>query len=175
MSQEQEPKNLEEFVSKHKDLLTVIGVFAGITALFTRLGIPEAGNILSAISFMIVLLLTGELLTKPPKVLFANTALSFFKTLILFLLGSIMGYLVIVYTAYSIVFGLLMAIIFSSTILAMYQRFSAKYRRTGIAVGYIAKGGFFVIMGIVVLFVIALIVVLVFYLLGIPLPRAPTA
>ena len=139
MSQEQEPEDLEHFITKHKDLLTVIGVFAGLTALFTRLEIKEIGNILSAFSFAVVLLLSWELLTKSPKGFYTNDRLTFFKVMIIFLLVFIMIYLAVVYTAYSVIFGILFMAIYGSAMVAMYARFRAKYKRTGKVVDFIGK------------------------------------
>jgi hypothetical protein len=173
MSQEQEsPLDLEDFIIKHKELLTAMGVFAALTALFTGLEIKEIGNLLSAVSFTVFLLLTYELLTKPPKTFDNSNRLSLFRALIIILITFMTIYLVVVYTTYAVLLGVFSALFFGTTILAMFARFSARYKKTGKVIGFFAKGALFLMVGFAVLFVIALIAFLILYLLGIPIPTA---
>lgn len=174
MSQEQEPKDLEDFIEKHHKLLTVIGVFAGLTAVF--LNIPNEGmaTFLSFWSFLAFGVLCWELFTKFSPITDLNSRLVLFQLLTMFLAFAVFMYVAIVYWAFSLIFGGLFALLFSGAILAAIGRFSIKHKRAGEAISIALWGIFGVIILFAVLFIIVIVIMLVCYLLGIPIPWMPT-
>ena len=56
MTQKQDPpKDLEEFIKEHEKLLTVIGVFGGLTALLTQIQPKGMGDFMVFWVFLIFL------------------------------------------------------------------------------------------------------------------------
>src|SRR3989304_1152329 len=147
MSQEQESPSLEKFVKDHDKLLTAIGIFAGLTALFINIENQGMGTFLSFWSFAVFGVLCWELFTKFPPISSLNNRLVLFQLLTIFLGFSVFLYLLIAYWAYSLVFGGLFALLFSGAILAIYANFSAKHKKAGKAIGIVANGAFFIMVG----------------------------
>jgi hypothetical protein len=86
---------IADFIEKHHKMFTVLGVFGGLTALFTRL---EDASYLAAISFVLFLLLDFELWIKFPKSEEASSRLKFFEVFMQMLLFAIGIYIVQTYT-----------------------------------------------------------------------------
>lgn len=174
MPQEQEsPKDLEDFVQQHDKLLTAIGVFAGLTALFTTIETKDMGNLLAFWSFAIFSVLSWELFTKFPQIKSFNNRLVLFQMLTMFLGFCIFLYLIIVYTAYSLVFGSLFAVLFGSAIIAVYVKFAERHKTSGKVIGFFAEIAFIIGIGMAMLVVVTIIVLilsLVLPLFGIQVP-----
>jgi len=99
----QEEKNddpLFKFIEKNHNLLTAIGVFGGLTALFTRV---TNGEILVFLSFLMFLFLSWELYTRFPKwKKIESIKLFIFRILIVVIVIGIVIYLSYYYFAYFI-------------------------------------------------------------------------
>ncbi len=161
---------MEKFIDDHHKLLTAIGVFAGLTALFLNIQNEAAANMLSFWSFAVFGILSWELLKKfPPMTSFSNM-LVLFQVLVICLGFTVFLYLLTVYWAYSLVFGGLFSLLFSGAIIAMYANFSVKHKKAGKAIGFVANGAFYLLTGFVVMIILFLIIYAVCYVFGIPLP-----
>lgn len=171
---EEKPMDLEQFVINHKELLTAMGVFAGLSALFSRLEMQVFGSLLAAICFAVVLVLCWELLTKPPIAFYTNDRLTFFKSMIVLLVIFLMFYLGVVYTTWSAIIGLMFMVFFGGAILAVtvtsYARFSSKHKTSGKIIELAGKGTLIAGFGFAMLIIILMVVFLILYLLGVPLP-----
>jgi hypothetical protein len=174
MSQERESTDLEGFIDKHHKLLTVIGVFGGLTAVF--LNVPNEGmaTFLSFWSFLVFGVLCWELFTKFPTITALNSRLVLFQFLTMFLAFAVFLYVAVVYWAFSLIFGGLFALLFSGAILAAVARFSIKHKRTGEAISIALWGIFVIVIVFAVLFIIVAVIALICYLLGIPIPWMTT-
>lgn len=99
MSKKEESKvkkvSLEQFVNKHYRMFAVIGVFGGLTALFSRL---EDASYLSFLSFLAFIILNLDLWRKFPKSEEASWTLQIFEWLLQMLWIFTGGYLVLSYT-----------------------------------------------------------------------------
>jgi hypothetical protein len=155
-------ETLSDFIKENHDLLTAMGVFGGLTALFTRIEPEGMGNFLAFWSFTIFFVLSWELYTKFPKLETFNNRLVLFQLLLISLSVTIFLYLLLVYTAYSLIFGSLYALLFSSAIIVVVYDYTQKHKTIGKILGLVlmclATAGF----GLLGLAIIGIIM----YLLG---------
>ena len=89
-----EKKDLKWFINDNFRLLTAMGVFGGLTTLFTRL---ENASYLTFLSLMIFLVLSFEFWRKLPKTLQTTFSLVIFENLSLMLVVSVTVYIVVYY------------------------------------------------------------------------------
>jgi hypothetical protein len=153
-------ETLSDFIKANNYLLTAMGVFGGLTAFFTKIQPEEIGNLLAFWSFTIFFVLGWELYTKFPKLETFNSRLVLFQLLLICLSITIFSYLLIVYTAYSLIFGSLFAGLFSSTIIGVAVDYLRKHETIGtifaIFLAGLILGGLFLlglaILGIILYF-----------------------
>jgi len=100
--------NLHDFIDKNHRLFTVMGVFGGLAALFTRL---EKAEYLAFTSFAILLLLDWELWRAFPKSEEASFGLTVFEMFLQFFLFMIGAYLYSTYLSEYITYELLSRIL----------------------------------------------------------------
>ena len=162
MITEKENETLSDFIKTYHDLLTTMGVFGGLTAIFTKIEPEGMGNFLAFWSFTIFFVLSWELYTKFPKLENFNNRLVLFQLLLMFLSIVIFFYLLLIYTAYSLIFGSLFAILFSSTIITILVNYTEKHETSGKILWLILTG----LIGAGVLLVIFLILGIILYFLG---------
>ena len=173
LTQEQESyKDLEDFIKKHTELLTAMGVFAGLTALFTSSGMHEIGTFLAFWTFSLFFLVSVELFSKFPKIESFDNRLVLFQILLLMLGICVFFYLLLVYTAYSLIFGCLFALLFGSAIITIYAKFAERHQTSGKVIGFFATVAFGIVAVFGILFLAFLIYILILYLLGLPIPSA---
>lgn len=102
-------------------MFTVLGVFGGLTALFTRL---EDASYLAAISFVLFLLLDFELWIKFPKSEEASLRLKFFEVFMQMLLFAIGIYIVQAYTDFVYAFmPIIVMLIFGAVFFKLFEKF----------------------------------------------------
>jgi len=159
-------ETLSDFIKDNHELLTAMGVFGGLTALFTRIEPEGMGNFLAFWSFTIFFVLSWELYTKFPKLETFNNRLVLFQLLLICLGVTIFLYLLIIYTAYSLIFGSLFALLFSSTIITIVVNYTQKYKTTGTILGLVLTGLLTAGFGLLILAIIGIIL----YLLGLMPP-----
>jgi hypothetical protein len=155
-------ETLTDFIKDNHDLLTAMGVFGGLTALFTRIEPEGMGNFLAFWSFTIFFVLSWELYTKFPKLETFNNRLVLFQLLLISLGVTIFLYLLLVYTAYSLIFGSLYALLFSSAIITIAVNYAEKHKTTGKILGLILASLFAAGFGLLILAIIGIIL----YFLG---------
>ncbi|MFA5364056.1 MAG: hypothetical protein WC325_02615, partial [Candidatus Bathyarchaeia archaeon] len=110
-----------DFIEENHKLFTVLGVFGGLTALFTRL---ENSSYLAAISFVLLILLDFELWIKFPKSEEATFRLRVFEVLLQFLLMAVGLYIVQEYQDFVFAFmPLIFMIIFGVIFIKLFDRF----------------------------------------------------
>lgn len=119
-----EKVTLSDFIEENYKLLASMGVFGGLTTLFTRI---ENAEYIVFLSFMMFLVLGAELWTRFPKDKETSLKLNIFQNLMLSLVLSIFVYLVLTYTegvfAYLIVVLPIIAIgTFLGTILDFFKK-----------------------------------------------------
>jgi len=113
--------SLEQFVKDHHYMFAVLGVFGGLTALFTRL---ENASYLAFLSFIIFLLLDLDLWVKFPKSDEASLALRIFEVLLQIYLIAIGVYLVQAYSDYvAKLLPLFFTLIFAGIFLLLFNKF----------------------------------------------------
>jgi hypothetical protein len=119
--------DLREFVKENYQLLASMGVFGGLTALFTRI---ENAEYLSFVSFMMFVVLGFELWAKFPIRKEESLNLIIFEYLSYSLVLSVLGYVILYYGAY--VFGALVGILIflGGIILKSVRDFIEKHRIT---------------------------------------------
>jgi hypothetical protein len=83
-------ETLSDFIKANHDLLTAMGVFGGLTTLFTRL---ENASYLVLISFMMFLVLSFEFWRKFPKTFQTTLSLYIFENLTFMLVISVSVYI----------------------------------------------------------------------------------
>jgi hypothetical protein len=159
-------ETLSDFIKDNHELLTAMGVFGGLTALFTRIEPEGMGNFLAFWSFTIFFVLSWELFTKFPKLETFNNRLVLFQLLLICLSVTIFLYLLIIYTAYSLIFGSLFALLFSSTIITIVVNYTQKHKTTGTILGLVLTGLLTAGFGLLILAIIGIIL----YLLGLMPP-----
>lgn len=164
MSQEKDsPKTLESFIEKYEKLLTVMGVFGGLTALFTQI---EGGTILVFLTFSIFFLLGMELYAKFPawKELAKGgedaIRLFIFRILLTVLVIGIAVYLLYYYSTYSalavIEIGLLCTIVFGEILSPKIFKWLQKHEKITYFFGAIITGilGLLFLVGVLILLLV---------------------
>ena len=158
------PIELEEFIQDHEKLLTVIGVFGGLTALLTQIQPKGIGDLMVFWVFLIFLVLNFELLSKFPKLEEFDSKLTLFQFLLMAFNFVIVLYLVFVYYAFTVIFGSLIALMFGSAIITWVFKYSEKHKTRGKILQYGIAGlvmiGFLFLM-VAVLGIILLIIGLI--------------
>ena len=162
MVQEQNDDALFEFIEDNHKLLTVIGVFGGLTALFTGI---TYGEILVFLSFLMFLLLNWELYSRFPKWEKINSIkLLIFRGLsIVFVIGLVF-YLFYFYLQY-VIFSLFYLTIpftvwFSGKILPKVRSYVRQHKIKGNIVAWIIIS--FIMMGIFVVLLVTLAIILIY-------------
>lgn len=163
---QQEEKTLTDFIVKHKDMLTVIGIFGALTAFFTS---RENGAILVIFSYLIFLLLCMELMTHFPSFRqYFNLGLKTFKlcvfhVLLLCLVIGLCGYVIYyqpVIIALATMIFLIVSIFYSDQIQTQGNTYLDNHQKTGKVVRFLTVVGiafmflFFVILVIAGIFAV---------------------
>jgi len=159
--QEQKKETLSDFINDNDKLLTTMGVFGGLTALFTTI---ENGEVLSFLSFFIFLVLGWELYTRFPnwrEWRESTIKLFIFRILSLVLVFGVAVYLLYSYLSYfalSLVYIFFICLfVFEGIIIPKIKNFFQQHETLGDVVAYVLAGliglcilvAFFVILGLI--------------------------
>jgi hypothetical protein len=154
--------DLNEFLKENHHLLTAMGVFGGLTALFTRI---DNADSLSFISFLIFLFLGAEFIRNILKSQERSIILDVFCGYIILLIIGIALYLFRDYTSYTLstLFGIIILIVVSSILEIIFyfmrkkekiQLFLNKHKKINVIL--------LVFMRVVLVSVIALATIIIF-------------
>lgn len=169
--QEQKKETLSDFINANDKLLTTMGVFGALTALFTTI---ENGEILSFLSFFIFLVLGWELFSRFPKWRKwreSTIKLFIFRILSVVLVFGVAVYLLYSYLTYFVLslleISLICLLVFGEIIIPKIknslENFFQQHETMGNVVAYVLVG----LIGLGILFVAFLVLGVILYFLGI--------
>jgi len=112
---------LEEFIKEHYYMFTVLGVFGGLTALFTRL---EDASYLAFLSFIIFIILDLDIWIKFPKSEEASRTLQLFEILFQIYFIAIGVYLIQAYPDYVVaLMPMFFTLVFAGVFYLVFTRY----------------------------------------------------
>jgi len=113
--------NLEQFISDHYHMFTVMGVFGGLTALFAKL---ENASYLAFFSFLMFILLDVDIWVKFPKSEEASLSLKIFEAFSQLYVVLVGIYLVQAYPNYVVqLLPVFFTLVFSAVFFLMFNKF----------------------------------------------------
>jgi len=165
MSENRKEKiDLKSFIEDNYRLLTAIGVFGGLTTLFTRL---ENASHLTLISFMMFLVLGFEFWRKFPKTFQTTLSLYIFENLSIMLVISVSVYIFGYYfmdlmTYMPILIVSIVGFLYLTSLRITIAFFFQRHKTTGKVFWFFVQ----VLLVIIIAFVTFIISVLIMHLLG---------